>query len=87
MKRIKMTLLIAFMMMTGVSVGQTEQIRRDAALYMADSLKLDSMYNYWNKFTMEHPKDEVAWRNLFEICSNQEFRLRCKNWEAGVQHF
>ena len=43
MKRIKMTLLIAFMMMTGVSVGQTEQIRRDAALYMADSLKLDSM--------------------------------------------
>ena len=46
MKRIKMTLLIAFMMMTGVSVGQTEQIRRDASLYMADSLKLDSMYNY-----------------------------------------
>ena len=82
-----MTLLIAFMMMTGVSVGQTEQIRRDAALYMADSLKLDSMYNYWNNFTIEHPKDEVAWRNLFEICSNQEFRLRCKNWEAGVQHF
>lgn len=54
---------------------------------MADSLKLDSMYNYWNSFVTQHPKDNVAWRNLFEVCSNQEFRLRCKNWEAGMQHF
>ena len=51
MKRIKMTLLVAFTMMTGASAGQTEQFRWDAALYMADSLKLDSMYNYWNNYT------------------------------------
>ena len=89
MKRIKMTLLIAFMMMTGVSVGQTEQIRRDAALYMADSLKLDSMYNYWNHFTIEHPKDEVAWRNLYEVYNTYEnrFLVNSKHYKTGDELF
>ena len=74
-------------MMTGASAQKTELIDRGIPLYLADSLKLDSMYNYWNSFVTQHPKDNVAWRNLFEVCSNQEFRLRCKNWEAGMQHF
>ena len=89
MKRIKMTLLIAFMMMTGVSAGQTEQIRRGAALYMADSLKLDSMYNYWNIFTMEHPKDEVAWRNLYEVYNTYEnrFLVNSKHYKTGDELF
>ena len=89
MKRIKMTLLIAFMMMTGASAGQTEQIRRNAALYMADSLKLDSMYNYWNNFTIEHPKDEVAWRNLYEVYNTYEnrFLVNHKHYKTGDELF
>ena len=87
MKRILTTLLVSLVIMTGASAQGTELIDRGIPLYLADSLKLDSMYNYWNGFVVQHPKDEVAWRNLFEVCSNQEFRLRCKNWEAGMQHF
>ncbi len=87
MKRILTTLLVAATMMAGASAQGTELIERGIPLYLADSLKLDSMYNYWNGFVVQHPKDDVAWRNLFEICSNQEFRLRCKNWEAGIRYF
>ncbi len=87
MKRILTTLLVAATMMTGASAQKTELIERGIPLYLTDSLKLDSMYNYWNNFVTQHPKDDVAWRNLFEVCSNQEFRLRCKNWEVGMQHF
>ena len=87
MKRILTTLLVSLMIMTGASAQKTELIDRGIPLYLADSLKLDSMYNYWNGFVVQHPKDDAACRNLFEVCSNQEFRLRCKNWEAGMQHF
>ena len=87
MKRIMMTLLIGFMMMTGANAGQTEQIVRGAALYMADSLKLDSMYNYWNRYTLEHPKDEVAWRNLYEVYDVYEYRflVNHKNYKTGKE--
>ena len=87
MKRIMMTLLIGFMMMTGANAGQTEQIVRGAALYMADSLKLDSMYNYWNRYTLEHPKDEVAWLNLYEVYNEYEYRflVNHKNYKTGKE--
>lgn len=74
-------------MMTGASAQGTELIERGAVLYLTDSLKLDSMYNYWNGFVTQHPKDDAAWRNLFEVCSCQEFKLRSKNWEAGVGYY
>ena len=80
-------MLVGLTLMTGASAQGTELIERGAVLYLTDSLKLDSMYNYWNDFVVQHPKDDVAWRNLFEICSCQEFKLRCKDWEAGVGYY
>lgn len=80
-------MLVGLTMMTAASAQGTELIERGAVLYLTDSLKLDSMYNYWNGFVVQHPKDDVAWRNLFEICSCQEFKLRCKDWEAGVGYY
>ena len=87
MKQRIISMLVGLTMMTAASAQGTELIERGAVLYLTDSLKLDSMYNYWNGFVVQHPKDDVAWRNLFEICYNQEFRLRVKNWEAGVGYY
>ena len=87
MKQRIISMLVGLTLMTGASAQGTELIERGAVLYLTDSLKLDSMYNYWNGFVVQHPKDDVAWRNLFEICYNQEFRLRVKNWEAGVGYY
>ena len=28
---------------------------------------MDSLYDYWNAYVEAHPKDEQAWRNLFEV--------------------
>ncbi len=80
-------MLVGLTLMTGASAQGTELIERGAVLYLTDSLKLDSMYNYWNGFVTQHPKDDAAWRNLFELCSCQEFKLRSKNWEAGVGYY
>ena len=87
MKQRIISMLVGLTMMTAASAQGTELIEQGAVLYLTDSLKLDSMYNYWNGFVVQHPKDDVAWRNLFEICYNQEFRLRVKNWEAGVGYY
>ena len=88
MKRTYFTMLLALTTMM-VSAQQTEHIKRDAALYMADSLKLDSMYHYWNHFVEEHPKDEVAWRNLYEIYDTYEKRylVNHKNYQTGEEIF
>ena len=87
MKQRIISMLAVATMMTGASAQGTELIERGAVLYLTDSLKLDSMYNYWNGFVTQHPKDDAAWRNLFEVCSCQEFKLRSKNWEAGVGYY
>jgi len=88
MKQKIISMLVGLTMMTGASAQRTELIGRGGApIYLSDSLKVDSMYNYWNNFVAQHPKDNVAWRNLFEICSCQEFKLRCKDWEMGTHYF
>ena len=88
MKQRIISMLVGLTMMTGASAQRTELIGRGGApIYLSDSLKVDSMYNYWNDFVSQHPKDDIAWRNLFEICYNQEFKLRSKNWKEGVYYF
>ena len=88
MKQKIISMLVGLTMMTGASAQRTELIGRGGApIYLSDSLKVDSMYNYWNDFVSQHPKDDIAWRNLFEICYNQEFKLRSKNWKEGVYYF
>ena len=83
-----MTMLVVATMMTAASAQETELIGRGAALYLTDSLKLDSMYNYWNDFVTQHPKDDAAWRNLFEVSENKVFRMinATKDWKGGEEY-
>ena len=59
-------LLMTLMGSVSVSAQETVQIDHSDAI-LASAEKLDSLYNYWNDFVAQHPKDERAWRNLFEV--------------------
>lgn len=73
-------MLAAAMMMTAASAQQTERTSEDVGgFFFGDSLKLDSMYNYWNNFVTQHPNDEIAWRNLFDVSESKVFQLLNKD--------
>ena len=76
-------MLVVLAMMTAASAQGTELIGRGTPLYLTDSLKLDSMYNYWNGFVTQHPKDDAAWRNLFEVCSR--YRTQSQSYRSILQ--
>ena len=85
MKRTIFTLLATVMMTVGAGAQEAELAEfKSTNLWLLDSVKVDSMYNYWDAYVQAHPKEELAWRKLFEVCSNQEYRLRTKNWEEGI---
>jgi len=76
MKRFFMTLLVGLTMMTGASAQGTERTKADVGgFFFGDSLKLDSMYNYWNDFVTQHPNDEIAWRNLFDVSESKVYQM------------
>ena len=81
-----LTMLAAVTMMTGASAQKTERLAHIVdGFYEKDSVVLDSMYNYWNDFVAQHPKDEIAWRNLFEVTDRKVFCLgyKKKDWKSG----
>ena len=81
-----MTMLAAAMMMTAASAQETERIDREELLTLyGDAEKTDSLYNFWNTYVQVHPKDEVAWRNLFEVSEKKVFRWvsTTKDWKGG----
>ena len=47
--------------------AQTEERFTYTQMWSFDTLKLDSMYRSWEERVEASPKDEQAWRNLFEI--------------------
>ena len=68
-------LAVATMMM-GASAQGTERTKADVGgFFFGDSLKLDSMYNYWNDFVTQHPNDEIAWRNLFDVSESKVYQM------------
>ena len=89
MKRTLLTLILAATTFIGAGAQQTERINRSITLYRADSLQLDSMYNYWNEFVQIHPKDEVAWRNLYEVYIHYEYQylVSPKHFKTGDEFF
>ena len=83
MKKIMITaLLMTLMGSVSVSAQETEQIDHSDAI-LASAEKLDSLYNYWNDFVAQHPKDERAWRNLFEVSNGMVEQKHWKNWQEG----
>lgn len=81
-----MTLLAFALLLAGASAQKTELIDRNM-LYSADSLTMDKLYNYWDTYVGLHPKDEVAWRNLFEVSEKIVSKLSSKtSWNVARQH-
>ena len=60
MKQAIIMLLVAMLGLTSANAQQTERIKRPF-LYMTDSLRLDSMYNYWNDYVTGHPKGPLCY--------------------------
>jgi hypothetical protein len=88
MKRKMMTMLAAAMMMTAASAQESERIDRGEVLTLYSNVeKTDSLYNFWNTYVQIHPKDEVAWRNLFEVSEKKIFNMvsATKDWNGGEQ--
>ena len=88
MKRKIMTMLVSLTMTATANAQGTDLIEQGTALYLTDSLKLDSMYNYWDDFVTQHPKDDAAWRNLFEVSEQKVFRMidATKDWKGGEEY-
>ena len=88
MKRKMMTLLAAATMMATASAQQTERIDRHQILTLYSNVeKTDSLCNFWNTYVQVHPKDEVAWRNLFDVSERKIFNMvsATKDWNGGEQ--
>lgn len=87
MKRIINTLLASVIMTAGASAQQTE-LTEFINLWNLDSVKVDSMYNYWDAYVQSHPKEELAWRKLFEVSENKTSRMLYKNkdWQAAQDY-
>lgn len=83
MKKIMITaLLMTLMGSVSVSAQETERLEQFGLLSL-NSAKLDSLYNYCNDFVAQHPKDERAWRNLFEVSNSMVEQKHWKNWQEG----
>jgi rRNA processing protein Gar1 len=89
MKRTIFTLLATVMMTVGASAQQTERIDREEILTLyVDTEKTDSLYNFWNTYVQVHPKDEVAWRNLFDVSEKKVYRRinTTKDWKGCEEY-
>ena len=61
------------------SKGTVKLEGSDYALFMMDSVTLDSVYRYWNNFVTENPKDENAWHKL---CDAAEQKVSNAYWRG-----
>ena len=83
MKRTVMTLLAFTLLLAGASAQVTKRLNRLEVTF-ADTLKLDSLYNFWNAYVQLHPKDEMAWRNLFDASEGKvhDMIYRTRDWDG-----
>lgn len=82
MKRLFFTLIVAVAAFISTSaqtaVGRLSDPSRrliQSDVWSLDTLQLDSLYDYWNDYVLAHPKNEQAWRNLFEISNERSVRF------------
>lgn len=81
MKRTVIALLASALFMTGASAQVTELLDWRSINDSRDSLKVDSLYAFWNTYVQYHPKDENAWRNLCEVEQAKVYHQRF--WKKG----
>ena len=72
-RRTLMTMILAAAALMGAGAQNVEQLLQPTArlvrssVWSLDTLQMDSLYDHWNAYAEAHPKDEQAWRNLFEV--------------------
>ena len=44
-------------------------------IWSLDTLKLDALYERWNNYVLAHPKNELAWANLFIVANERAVRM------------
>ena len=44
-------------------------------IWSLDTLKLDALYERWNSYVLAHPKNELAWANLFIVANERAVRM------------
>ena len=81
MKRSLITLLLAAATFIGVSAQTAVELRTDLSrrlffsdLMSLDTLQLDTLYDFWNDYVLAYPKNELSWRNLYEISHALKFK-------------
>ncbi len=81
MKRTLLTLLLAAAALAGASAQTAVERLSDPSqrltrtrVWRLDTLTLDSLYDRWNDYVLARPKNEQAWRNLFEIVNERSGR-------------
>lgn len=82
MKRAFFTIILAAAALVGASAQTAVERLSDPSLrliqsdvWSLDTLQLDSLYDRWNNYVLAHPKNEQAWRNLFEIYRERSVRF------------
>jgi len=82
MKRALFTIIFAAAALVGASAQTAVERLSDPSLrliqsdvWSLDTLQLDSLYDYWNDYVLAHPKNEQAWRNLFEIYNERSVKI------------
>jgi hypothetical protein len=82
MKRAFFTIILAAAALVGASAQTAVERLSGPSLrliksdvWSLDTLQLDSLYDYWNDYVLAHPKNEQAWRNLFEISNERSVRF------------
>ena len=83
---IKKMALVLWLTSAGGTMAHAQETKLiDVGQTLTRMEKLDSMYNYWNDFVAQHPKDEVAWRNLFEVENGLVEQTHWKDWNEGEE--
>ena len=82
MKRAFFTIIFAAVALVGASAQTAVERLSGPSLrliksdvWSLDTLQLDSLYDYRNDYVLAHPKNEQAWRNLFEISNERSVKI------------
>ena len=73
--KMKKTLITFIAVLLSLAGAHAQSKHVQTHLWRLDSLTLDSMYNHWYTYAQEHPQDEVAWRNVYDVYKCYEHYL------------
>ena len=92
MKRTFIATLAATLLLTGASAQEKKRVKftekgaEMGLISRIDSVKLDSVYKYWDAYVAEHPKDENAWHKLYDAGEEKVNRAYWQKRDRNVSN-